>query len=329
MTRGISQGSILSPIFFTMFIDDLLKDLSSSEQGLRVARYLFNNFAYADDVTLLAASVPGLQVLIDKCFAYAVKWRFSFGIAKTRCIIFGESILKQTPTWYLGPDVIVNTDFIDVLGVRFTAGLTGAAHVEKRVSAARCRAFSLLRDGMCHPGLPTDVKTYLWDTAVRPILIYGYHCVHLRPAEIQCAEKFQSNHVKRVLGLPKRSHHTRLLNALGIDSIAQNVKFLRCSLFNRIFIRDSPVRTLNCALLSKWIASGIRVQGTLLDSIISFGLSPAKLALSSWSRSLCPPVAPAAEDGIVDSLRGLLLSSGFNRAGSVEHSMVKLLTKAF
>jgi hypothetical protein len=80
VTRGIRQGSILSPLFFTMFIDDLLNELSNSSHGLRLAWFLFNNFAYADDITLLAATVA--------CLAYAKKWRFM-------CITFGKDILEQ------------------------------------------------------------------------------------------------------------------------------------------------------------------------------------------------------------------------------------------
>jgi hypothetical protein len=58
--------------------------------------------------------------------------------------------------------------------------------------------------------------------AVRPILTYGCHSVHLSAKEFDHIEKFQSNNVKRIFGLPKRSHHSKLLKALGIKTFTES-----------------------------------------------------------------------------------------------------------
>ena len=99
VTRGIRQGSLLSPILFTYFIDDLLTTLSNTSCGLRIVHFLFNNFAYADDVNLLAATVPDLQKLMNICFEYSKKWRFVFGFEKTKCTVFGKLNLSDPPSW--------------------------------------------------------------------------------------------------------------------------------------------------------------------------------------------------------------------------------------
>ena len=71
--KGTRQGSLISPLLFNVFINDLLLDLKDSPHGLIHKELIINSVAYADDITLLAATVADLQILIDKCFKYSVK----------------------------------------------------------------------------------------------------------------------------------------------------------------------------------------------------------------------------------------------------------------
>ena len=71
VTRGTRQGSILSPHILGIFINDLLIDLSTSDHGVRIGSNKFESFAYADDINLFSATVPGLQKMIDKCLVYS------------------------------------------------------------------------------------------------------------------------------------------------------------------------------------------------------------------------------------------------------------------
>ena len=105
---------------FNIFIDGLLTELSKAEAGLRVGENKYNSLAYADDVTLFSSSVTGLQDLIQICSDYTDKWRFKYGIAKSKCLIAGKSSLKYDVNWFLNGKQLCTVDHLEILGVAVT-----------------------------------------------------------------------------------------------------------------------------------------------------------------------------------------------------------------
>ena len=60
VTHAVRQGSILSPYFFAVYIDDLSKELNKIKVGCFVRKSLVNHLLFVDDLCCFCPSIHGL-----------------------------------------------------------------------------------------------------------------------------------------------------------------------------------------------------------------------------------------------------------------------------
>ena len=66
--KGVCQGCILSPCFFNLYAEYIMRNagLDETQAGIKIAGRNINNFTYADDTTLMAESKEELKSLLMK-----------------------------------------------------------------------------------------------------------------------------------------------------------------------------------------------------------------------------------------------------------------------
>ena len=64
--RGVRQGRVLSPLLFSLYINEIIEKISDMDYGCLLTSLKFNILCYADDTALVAPSSFGLQQLIDR-----------------------------------------------------------------------------------------------------------------------------------------------------------------------------------------------------------------------------------------------------------------------
>ena len=98
---GIRQGAVLSPIFFSIYINELFHVLEKSGFGCYINNIFYGIVGYADDLVLLSPDTEGLQLM----FNIAKKFLNDLGLkisvnrnipekSKTKCLAFG---IKKDP----------------------------------------------------------------------------------------------------------------------------------------------------------------------------------------------------------------------------------------
>ena len=85
------------------------------------------------------------------------------------------------------------------------------------------------------------------------ILTFGLETVYSNRAMYGKLESLQGTIVKAFLGLSRYSHHSKLLTALDILPIEESIKSMSVSLIKRIFLVNSPVRSLCSFFMSKYL----------------------------------------------------------------------------
>jgi len=91
----VRQGILLSPILFSIYVDDLVDLLRRSGFGIFIGKLFLGSILYADDILLLSSSCHGLQCMLNICIEFGRKWDIRFNSAKTKCVSFGGSDPKH------------------------------------------------------------------------------------------------------------------------------------------------------------------------------------------------------------------------------------------
>jgi ribonuclease P/MRP protein subunit RPP40 len=204
---GDPQGSVLSPILFLIFINDL--------SG--VARMIDAVRKFADDTKLgqRAGTVQDrecMQEALDNLCLWADRWGMQFNVSKCKVMHFGRNNVHQKYTMN-GQELMVTEEEVDI-GVKVTKNLKPAGQCQRAAKTAQSvlgqlsRAFTY-RD--------RHVFMRLYAQYVRPYLEFAVQARSpWSEADKECLEKAPKRAVRMVYGVQAKDYEGRLMELVHL-----------------------------------------------------------------------------------------------------------------
>ena len=212
ITAGVRQGGVLSPIFYSLYVDELVSILQSSNVGCYIANKFAAALIYADDMAVLAPSIKGLQKLLIICENYCRKWDIRLNSKKTKSICFGKGLAPTTKLKLEGDEIEWVAQW-KYLGLTLVSGRAFACNLQETIRRFYRATNSILRvDGRSN----VLVMLRLLESHCVPILAYAIEVVHVEDVNERRKLRVAYNSVFRNLFCyTRRQSVTDLQHTLG------------------------------------------------------------------------------------------------------------------
>jgi hypothetical protein len=164
---GVPQGTVLGPILFLIYINDLPQNINLAKCNI-----------YADDTAIYSASnsISDLNLNLQVCLDDAVKWynynRLSINSSKSMSMLFTTKNNNDGNALHfkIGNDTLPQVDKTDYLGLRIDQNLLYDQHILKMCTSINLRLskFRRLRSVMSF-----DTARKVIETTIQPLFDYA------------------------------------------------------------------------------------------------------------------------------------------------------------
>ena len=213
-TSGLLQGEIMSPILFSLYVNDF-EMYFLSQNCPSIELQLINIFLlmYADDTVLISETPDGLQNMLDKLYEYTQEWNLTVNINKTKIMVFrNNGKLRNNEKWTYDGQSLEIVESFNYLGMLFHFNgkfLKTQKHFAEQGRKALFAINSTLKSFQFN----IETQLSVFDTYINSILsyageIWGFH-------KALDVERVHTAFCKRILGVKKNCCNNLVYCELG------------------------------------------------------------------------------------------------------------------
>ena len=237
INAGVPQGSILGPLLFLIYVNDLPKNLKSTVK------------LFADDVSLFSVvhnpitSANELNYDLRKINEWAYNWKMSFNPDPLKQAI--EVLFSRKRTVVNHPDLIFNGNKLTRsnsqkhLGMILDEKLNFNEHISVKLSQARKLVGSLRK---LYHLIPRKSLMTIYKSFIRPHLDFG-DFIYDKPNNDSFCNKIESiqyNAALAITGCIKGTSRDKLYSEVGLESLKDRRWYRRLTTFYKIMKTKFP-----------------------------------------------------------------------------------------
>ena len=238
---GVPQGSILGPLLFTLYVNDMPRIVGES-----------NIVLYADDTTLYTGSKysGNIQVNLSRDIAELQKWfksnKLKLNEDKTEFMIISNNRIRHrfdNIKIRVGDKLMNAKDELKILGVTIANDLSWDSHTTRLIGSLRHRFRAFSRS--CK-WLTVDTRKLLYNSAIASRLNYGdIVWDNCKQDSVNKLQTIQNRCVRRIMDSTPGASATPLINELGWLTLREKRKLHKCVMFHGLMQGKGP-RALCC-----------------------------------------------------------------------------------
>lgn len=223
---GVPQGSVLGPLLFLIYINDLASTVSSHIHLFADDCVLFREITCDNDIICLQSDLNAISVWCEA-------WRMELNINKCKLMHVSRKPC-QLPKYCLNNIPLDPVSSYKYLGIHISHDLTWTAHTTYVINNAN-RMLGYLRRNFARAS--SSLKLLLYTTLIRSKLEYAASVWD--PSQenlINSLEMVQNNSVRFILSNYNRTASiSSMKSSLSLPSLASRRKAFRLSLFHKLF----------------------------------------------------------------------------------------------
>lgn len=211
-SNGVKQGAISSPIFFSIYIDELFDNLSKLNYGCKIGGQFLGVFGYADDLALLCPTINGLRQMLLCIELYSSNHQLIINPAKSQLIAFTSCLIPAPAPLPVCGSLVQWCHEVTHLGHILDSKLSDKAHFAKLIREFYGKANMLIANfSFCLPQvLGTLLNTYCSS-------YYGIVTCDFNNPGFNRLQIAWNKVSRRLLNLPYNSHRNLLAPLLLIE----------------------------------------------------------------------------------------------------------------
>ena len=146
ITQGVRQGAILSPLLFSIYINDIIESFKDIDIGCILGFEKINILCYCDDMVIIAPSITGLRLLLERLECLLLNTGLSINADKSKIVPFFPKDSKSvSPNIYISGKKLEVVNSYKYLGIIISNNSTSNNDIERAESIFLKQFYSIYR----------------------------------------------------------------------------------------------------------------------------------------------------------------------------------------